>query len=116
MTGPAKFQLGRVVATTGVHTAFAGAHNGFGWVTHCLHRHATGDWGQVDAHDAAANNRAATDDAIDTGARILSAYRVPDHLRTDDHPEDRIWIITSTEAWDADTTIRATTILWPSEY
>lgn len=113
--GP-KFQLGRVVATAGIHAAFAGAHNGFGWVTQCLFRHATGDWGAVDAHDAALNNHSANDDAIDAGDRVLSAYRVPEHLRNDDHPDDRIWIITSTEPWDAETAIRATTVLWPSEY
>lgn len=61
-----------------------------------LSRHFTGDWGQLDAHDTAANNRAVKD-----GTRILSAYPC--------RGDQTLWIIT-----EADRSV--TTILLPEEY
>jgi hypothetical protein len=65
------------------------------FVVSCLDRHFSGDWGELDEEDKAAN-----DDALDSGRRVLSAYS----LRG-----SRLWIIT-----EADRT--ATTILTPEEY
>lgn len=65
-------------------------------------RHASGDFGELDAADLAAN-----EDAIEHGLRVFSAYTVRD-------PKDvakvhRFWVIT-----EADRSV--TTVLTPSEY
>jgi hypothetical protein len=85
--------LGRVVATPGALRAIADARAN---AADYLARHMAGDWGELDAEDWAANDRALVD-----GKRLLSAYR----LRTG----DRIWIIT-----EADRSV--TTLLQPAEY
>jgi hypothetical protein len=61
-----------------------------------LKRHLRGDWGDVCAGDAAANDR-----AVCIGARILSRYTLRDGVP--------IWIITEGDR-------SATTILLPEEY
>lgn len=61
-----------------------------------LERHCRGDWGDVDKHDARAN-----DAAVKNGERILSAYTLKTGVQ--------IWIITE---WDRS----VTTILLPSDY
>jgi hypothetical protein len=61
-----------------------------------LKRHASGEWGEVDAHDRSANNRALKD-----GTRVLSTYTIPGG--------HRFWIITEADR-------SATTILLPEEY
>jgi hypothetical protein len=66
-----------------------------------LRRHASGDWGIVCDEDKQANEQ-----ALKTGARILSAYLLPD--------ETTIWIIT--EAKDDSGSRLATTLLLPEEY
>jgi hypothetical protein len=66
-----------------------------------LQRHFAGDWGDVDPDDGEAN-----DQAIDTGARILSAYILPSGIR--------VWVMTEATS---DKGVRpATTILLPTEY
>ena len=66
-----------------------------------LGQHFAGDWGEVDPDDGEAN-----DQAIDSGARILSAYVLPTGVR--------VWVMTEAAS---DSGIRpATTILLPSEY
>ena len=57
--------------------------------------HQARDWGDVDAHDRRANDRAVQD-----GDRVLSAYQTAG---------GRVWIITE---WDRS----ATTLLLPEEY
>lgn len=64
-------------------------------VIQALKRHITGDWGEVCEEDKAAN-----DEALRTGDRILSAYISNGH---------RFWIITEADR-------SATTILLPEEY
>lgn len=66
-----------------------------------LQRHFTGDWGDVDPDDGEENDR-----AIDTGARILSAYVLSTGVR--------IWVMT--EAASAAGVRSVTTILLPTEY
>jgi hypothetical protein len=62
-----------------------------------LHRHVTGDWGDICEEDADENNY-----AVEYGLRILSAYGARDD-------PDRLWVIT-----EADRSV--TTILRPDEY
>ena len=59
-------------------------------------RHVSGDWGDVDAEDAAENEL-----SVKEGFRILSAYTTPDGTR--------IWVITEADR-------SATTLLLPEEY
>lgn len=111
-----KFSLGQVVMTSGIDATIGGRPQGFAWLTQCLTRHMLGDWGNLDAEDVLSNVEAASDDAIASGLRVFSVYDVPEDVAGDEDPNSRIYIITSTEAWDAETPMRATTILWPSEY
>lgn len=60
-----------------------------------LNNHEYGKWGEVDDHDKAAN-----DDALRDGGRLLSAWTIDDR---------RVWIIT-----EADRSV--TTVLFPSDY
>lgn len=92
MTITAKFSLGRLVATPGALEALGKAMAGINYVK----RHASGDWGEVCAEDAASNDLALVD-----GSRVLSAYTLPTGVR--------IWIITEADR-------SATTILLPEEY
>ncbi len=91
-------QLGRIVATPGALGPLAAADTS---PSTLLRRHAAGDWGDLDAHDRAAN-----DDALRDGSRLLSAYIVAEGVK--------IWIIT--EAADEDGHRAATTLLLPEEY
>lgn len=61
-----------------------------------LRRHLACDWGELDADDKAANNRALLDDA-----RLLSSYRGANGTK--------FWIITEADR-------SATTVLLPSDY
>jgi hypothetical protein len=73
--------LGRVLATPGALRALAVARvDGAAY----LARHASGDWGDVDAEDWAANDR-----ALLTDERLLSAYVLPNGIR--------LWIITEAD-------------------
>lgn len=85
--------LGRVLATPGALRELALARvDGASY----LARHAVGDWGEVDAEDWAANDR-----ALLAGERLLSAYRLPN--------DARLWIITEADR-------SASTLLLPNEY
>lgn len=89
----ARFALGRVTATPEALAALR-RNNQAG--QDFLHRHARGDWGEVSAHDRAAN-----EDALIHGLRLLSAYRLRDGTK--------LWVIT-----EADRSV--TTLLLPHEY
>ena len=90
MMGP--LPLGRVLATPGALKVLSDAgEDPFGY----LARHASGDWGELDAHDRRENER-----SLEHGWRVLSSYPVG---------QDRVWVIT-----EADRSI--TTILLPDEY
>jgi len=88
------FPLGGIYATPGVIEAV-----GWGKVLTLLRRHVSGDWGELDSHDRAANNR-----ALKTGGRIFSAYTVGEGDEA-----IRVWIITEADR-------SATTALLPEEY
>jgi hypothetical protein len=86
-----KFPLGGVYITPGALSALSSEK-----VRDALRRHANGDWGELDEHDRKAN-----DQALQDGARLLSAYTDINGIK--------FWIITE---WDRS----ATTILLPEEY
>lgn len=93
MTRAPLFRLGRVVATPAAMDVLAtyNVHP-----TSLLHRHMSGDFGDLWCED----DRAANEDAIKTGNRILSNYQLGN---------DDLWVIT-----EADRSV--TTILLPSDY
>ena len=84
-------RLGQTVATPAALAALTQPD-----IVSALRRHTAGDWGEVDAHDRAAN-----DDAVRTGERILSVYR--------SGSGDTFWVIT-----EADRSV--TTVLLPEDY
>ena len=90
MTAP--FPLGRILATPGALEALRGAGED---PLSYLSRHASGDWGELDAHDRRENEL-----ALRHGRRLLSSYPVG---------EGRVWIIT-----EADRSV--TTLLLPEDY
>lgn len=94
--------LGHVVATRGALTALAlagmraGGISVHDLVSRYARRHASGDWGALDASDWAANER-----AVVTDGRVLSAYWLTTGVW--------LWVITEADR-------SATTFLLPSEY
>lgn len=91
------FSLGTVVATPGALAALAQA----GQSPHeLLQRHVTGDWGDLDADDKDANERALRD-----GSRLFSAYRLT--------TGEKLWAITEAEN---DGHRASTCLLLPDEY
>lgn len=89
--------IGQVVITPGALESFEQANE---HPTQYLKRHIQLDWGEVDEEDKSAN-----DSALQTGSRLLSAYRLSTGTK--------IWIIT-------EATVEGqrplTTILLPDEY
>lgn len=80
----------RVFATPGALREFE-----LSFLLACLDRHRRGDWGDVCAEDAKANDR-----AVAAGARLVSAYSLAGK---------RLWAITEAEGGP-------TTLLLPEEY
>jgi hypothetical protein len=87
------FPLGQVVATRGALAALEAAGQS---PLEFLHRHARNDWGEVCGEDWELN-----DEALDSGDRLLSAYRTS--------KGERLWVITESDR-------SATTFLLPDEY
>jgi hypothetical protein len=86
------FALGAIVATPGaLELMEQGNIDAF----QLLHRHVTGDWGDLDEEDKKEN-----DLSVQKGYRILSAYG---------KGERKLWIITESDR-------SVTTILRPDEY
>jgi hypothetical protein len=88
----ALFTLGQIVTTPGALRLMEELHIN---PASLLLRHVTGDWGEVDDMDRAANNRAVLE-----GGRILSVY---------EYGDSTVWILTEASR-------NATTILRPDEY
>ena len=86
-----KFPLGRTVITRNALSALP--HED---VCAALSRHAAGDWGDLDAEDRVANERALLD-----GSRLVSVYRSTSG--------QRFYVITE---WDRS----ITTVLLPEDY
>lgn len=87
------FPLGATVATPGALEVCEAANTA---PSELLARHASGDWGVLDAHDRRANEQALKD-----GTRLLSAYTLAGGTR--------VWVLTEASR-------EVTTILLPSEY
>ena len=92
MTKHFLFALGQVMSTPHA-LALAAKRQIDLWVL--LHRHQTGDWGDLCEEDRVSN-----EEALLTDARILSSYQIG---------QDKIWIITEADR-------RFTTLLLPDEY
>ena len=89
----ALFPLGQTVATPGALEALQRAGDS---PATFLDRHVTGDWGNCDKEDAAANDLALRD-----GSRIFSVYHASDGTK--------LWVITEADR-------SSTCILLPEEY
>ena len=94
-----QFSVGEVHVTPAAFSAIRASEQNtmFFLVRHCMFR----DWGCVSEEDAKMNEA-----AIESGARILSAYILDNGTK--------IWIIT--EAADENGERAATTVLLPEEY
>ena len=86
-----RFSLGQIVATPHALTAIHSEE-----ILNALLRHVQGDWGTLDAHDWAENER-----ALKTGGRLFSQYHSIQNVK--------FWIIT-----EADRSV--TTVLLPEDY
>jgi hypothetical protein len=86
-------QLGSLVATPGALEAFTEAGE---TPLPYIARHASGDWGELDAQDMKENQF-----SLENGFRLLSAYHLSDGTK--------FWIITEADR-------SSTCILLPSEY
>ncbi len=86
------FNLGTVVATPAAVELLDSQQLSF---INFLHRHSSGDWGDVNGFDAEINNN-----ALRTGGRLLSSYATP---------QGKLWIIT-----EADRSV--TTLMLPEDY
>ena len=87
------FELGKVVATPGALEALERSSQSPG---EFLMKHARGEWGDLDAHDAEANRT-----ALLQGGRILSSYKT--------RIGDKFWVITEADR-------SSTCLLLPEEY
>lgn len=87
------FPLGQIVITKGAQQALSKNYQD---VLGFIRRHNAGNWGDIPAEDRIAN-----EEALETGGRILSSYKLDDGTK--------IWIITESDR-------SATTILLPDEY
>ncbi len=94
MTNTRKLELGQIYVTPGANEAIGVEHLSE-MLEAIFEKHRYGDWGDLGEEDKAAN-----DEALETGDRILSAYNLGDV---------RIWIITE---YDRSTT----TVLLLEEY
>jgi hypothetical protein len=94
-----RFSLGQIVATPGALQALEATGQ---TPDEFVRRHVECDWGTVCQEDKAAN-----DEALNDGSRIISAYVLADG-------DTKVWIIT--EAKDDDGHRAATTVLLPDEY
>lgn len=90
----AKFSLGDVVITPAAHALCESKDPLL--VSVLLARHRAGDWGNLCEEDKKVN-----DDAVVSGDRILSAYKIPGG--------EKVWIITEHDR-------SVSTVLLPEEY
>lgn len=90
MSCPNRVPLGELVITGNASSRLTTEE-----VLTALHRHTSGDWGDLCPEDTLAN-----DEALHQGGRLLSAYGQGTH---------RFWIITESDR-------SATTVLLPEDY
>ena len=95
------FETGSLFMTSAIFGATLEHRPFHAFISKCISRHRSGDWGDCCSDDAALNDAALLD-----GSRIFSVYIIPSGLYT---LESKVWIITeSSRAY--------TTVLFPSEY
>lgn len=100
-----KFPLGRVVMTCGVAAAIENGEIEAEAVRRAIERHESGDWGIMPDEDKAAN-----EDALKYGERLMSAYEIAKCIPGAGAPEwVKVWVITESDR-------SATTVLYPDEY
>lgn len=87
----AKFRLGRIISTPNALSRLTEED-----ILTAIRRHQSGDWGEVDAHDCAAN-----DVALVEHTRLLSKYSSADRVK--------FWLITEADR-------SSTTVLLPEDY
>jgi hypothetical protein len=92
-----KFDPGLLYMSRGVGDKIGGDREFGKFCAQCYVRHITGDWGELDDEDKAANEL-----ALAEGYRLLSHYSFQGD-------KTRIWVITEADR-------SATTILFPDEY
>ena len=90
------FDIGKVVATRGVHERMTQDLQFMEFIGRCLGRHVEGDWGEVCKEDREINQ-----EALIIGNRVMSVYSHVDNTK--------VWVIT-----EADRSV--TTVLFPEEY
>lgn len=95
----ALFNFGTIVSTPGILEKID-----TDYMMRCLRRHLTGDWGCCCLEDKAAN-----ENAVKLGARILSSYPIDPSKPCKGFGENTLWIIT-----EGDRSV--TTLLLPEEY
>lgn len=88
-----RLALGQVLMTRGAEAALK---EHIPLTARLLHRHSSGDFGDLDSHDWHVN-----EEAIGRGERVMSVYQVGDNIT--------IWIVTEADR-------QTTTILLPEEY
>lgn len=96
-----RFELGQLCYTPGAQSALEQYQVS---PLDLITRHVNGDWGEVCPDDAQAN-----EDALRTGARLLSSYALQQPEGSDLSASVKIWVIT-----EADRSV--TTLLLPEEY
>jgi len=99
MTTKISFSLGQIVATPAALEALA--QNGAAPLDF-ITRHASGDWGDVCPEDKRAN-----EEALVSGARLFSVYRLADR--------SKLWVITDATI-DEHGARPVTTLLLPDDY
>ena len=90
LTSQIKFPLGQVVITPNALEKLNSDD-----ILNALNRHVVGDWGELDEEDRQTN-----DEALQSGCRLLSAYR---------SDSTKFWIITEASR-------EVTTVLLPEDY
>ena len=96
-----RFSLGQTVMTPGVQNlVLAGVVNPVA----LLDRHASGDWGDMDAEDKQTN-----DNGLQHGGRLMSVYTLGESFSLLEGTLGKVWVITE---WDRS----VTTLLLPDEY
>ncbi|MBK7426514.1 MAG: hypothetical protein IPI60_05500 [Saprospiraceae bacterium] len=95
------FSMGALYLSSGIHLACSEHDRFHHFIMHCIHRHHSCDWGELDPEDFASNQS-----ALSTGGRLFSAFDVPQDLIS---IHRRVWIITEHDR-------NTTTVLLPREY
>lgn len=90
-----KFETGKIYMTAGISESMEQSQAFADFVARSLKRYIFGDWGELEKDDANLN-----DEAVESGDRILAAYK---------QGNVKIWIITESDR-------SCTTILYPEEY